>query len=179
MHVIGAATATRPSSRDFESLFSLWMSALPVMVEYLSLSIFAHDVSLVRYLLRFPGSTWPNLHACIGSENLLYLLRSPFTDKVDGGRTINLHRRHIDDFHRIDNAEAVGQIPDYQVIRELVPVGHRADAFYSLVPVVEFPGDITDAVVREKMFEWLGVQVEHSKGLPTFTPAYSQVVEAS
>ena len=120
---VSDATALRSSGRDFETLLAIRVLATPVAIEFLSLSNFDHDASLVAYLQRFRNSAWPDVLRLWESENVLYILWSPFTDKVYAGRSVNIRRRHTDHFHRIDNPAATGQIPAYHVIRDLAPHG--------------------------------------------------------
>ena len=83
---------------------------------------------------------------------MLYILRSPYTDKVYAGRSVNIRRRHTDHFHRIDNPAATGQIPAYHVIRGLAPQGVHPASMYLMLPIVQVDGDTRDAVVRERAF---------------------------
>ena len=45
--IVGSATAVESAGRDFETLFAIRTLAAPVAVEFLSLSTFDHDTSLV------------------------------------------------------------------------------------------------------------------------------------
>ena len=120
------SSAKGPSSCKFQIMFAVRMASLPVTVEFLSLSCKHHDVQLTRYLSCFPGSVWPNTQAAIESSNVLYILWSPLTDKVYGGRTTNLIERHRQHFCRISDPSIQGQIPAYEVIRLYVSLRQRA-----------------------------------------------------
>lgn len=149
---VSDATALRSSGRDFETLLAIRVLATPVAIEFLSLSNFDHDASLVAYLQRFRNSAWPDVLRLWESENVLYILWSPFTDKVYAGRSVNIRRRHTDHFHRIDNPAATGQIPAYHVIRDLAPQGVHPASMYFMMPIVQVDGDARDAIVWERAF---------------------------
>ena len=83
-----------PGNHSFVALLELRLACAPIVVEYLFLSHFAHDQSLIRYIASFPGSLWPDLSRIPATT--LYILWSPLHDKVYAGRTINFVRRHLD-----------------------------------------------------------------------------------
>ena len=169
--IVGSATAVESAGRNFETLFAIRMLAAPVAVEFLSLSTFDHDTSLVAYLQKFRSSAWPDLSHLLQSENALYILRSPFTDKVYAGRTVNFRRRHTDHFHRIDNPSAAGQIPAYHVIRNLAGSFRRASCFHVLHVACCASGRGSEgcSYLGASLHPWLGFQTKCAEGLPPCT----------
>ena len=146
------SAASGPASCKYQTMFAVRMASLPVIVEFLSLSSRHHDVQLLRYLTSFPGSVVPNLQTAIESGNLLYVLWSPLTDKVYGGRTTSLIERHRQHFCRISDRFVQGQIPAYEVMRVTSPDGVCPDASYFMLPVVQVCGGIPEAIAAERVF---------------------------
>ena len=141
-----------PSSCKFQLMLAVRMASLPVVAEFLFLSTRHHDVQLTRYLESFPGSVFPNMRSATESGNLLYILWSPFTDKVYGGRTTCLIETHRQHFCRIADSDMSGQIPAYEVIRATAPQGIVAAASFFMLPVVEVPGGMPRAILADRVF---------------------------
>ena len=135
---------------SLSALLDLRLVSLPVVIEYLSLSTFDHDVSLVAYLKRFPGGLWPHLTTI--PCNALYVLWSPLHSHVYAGRTVDFNRRHTDHTFRIHNPGATGQIPAYFFFREKVHSELPAVASFFMLPVVAVDGGVHEAVAAERVF---------------------------
>ena len=146
------SSAQGPASCKFQVMFAIRMACLPVIVEFLYLSTKHHDAQLIRFLTNFPGSVFPNMQKAIESGNLLYILWSPVTDKVYGGRTTCLIERHRQHFWRIANPDTPGQIPAYKVIRAITWSNVAPEASYFMLPVVQVPGGTPEAIAAERVF---------------------------
>lgn len=138
-----------PGNHSFVALLELRLACAPIVVEYLFLSHFAHDQSLIRYIASFPGSLWPDLSRIPATT--LYILWSPLHDKVYAGRTINFVRRHLDHTHRIHCPHAPGQIPAYFAFREHASHDILPSAPFFMLPIVAVTGGISEAVVAERV----------------------------
>ena len=103
-------------------------------------------------LTKHPYSCFPNYSQFVGSNNLLYILFSPWCKHLYVGRTINLYQRHWDHFRRISHPEKDGQLPAYYAMRKLLgPDPCTAAACFFMIPVFNIPGDLENAVVCEKL----------------------------
>ena len=138
-----------PGNHSFVALLELRRACAPIVVEYLFLSHFAHDQSLIRYIASFPGSLWPDLSRIPATT--LYILWSPLHDKVYAGRTINFVRRHLDHTHRIHCPYAPGQIPAYFAFREHASHDILPSASFFMLPIVAVTGGTSEAVVAERV----------------------------
>ena len=130
-----------PGSRSFAIMFEFRVASFPVVAEYLSISKFSHDCSLLRYLKNFPGGLWPNLTPI--PETVL---------KIYAGRSVNFERRHIDHGHRIHCSTASGQIPAYHALRQHTSHGLLPVASFFMLPVVSVAGSTPESVVAERVF---------------------------
>lgn len=139
-----------PGNRSFATMYEFRLASLPIVIEYLSISKFSHDCSLVRYLSSFPGSLWPQLTS--EPKTVLYILWSPLHDKIYAGRTIGFERRHLDHCHRIHCQNAPGQIPAYHALREHVSHDLLPVASFFMLPVVAVEGMTPESVVAERVF---------------------------
>ena len=131
-------------------MYCIRQIALPVIIEYLSISRYAHDVSLVRYLSKFPGSMWPYLS--FDHANLLYILWSPLHDRTYGGRSTNIAHRHFKHCYNISFPETTNQIPAYFVLRDMQYDGMLAVATFFMLPVIRVNGQMEEAVAAERVF---------------------------
>lgn len=139
-----------PGNRSFAVMFEFRVASFPVVAEYLSISKFSHDCSLLRYLKNFPGGLWPNLTPI--PETVLYILWSPLHDKIYAGRSVNFERRHTDHCHRIHCSTASGQIPAYHALRQHTSHGLLPVASFFMLPVVSVAGSTPESVVAERVF---------------------------
>ena len=139
-----------PGNCALSVLLELRLASLPIVAEYLSLSTFDHDQSLLAYLKKFPGGLWPDM-ASIPS-NALYVLWSPLHSHMYAGRTIDFNRRHTDHSYRIHNPGATGQIPAYFFLREKVHAEIPPVASFFMLPVVAVNGGVPEAVAAERVF---------------------------
>ncbi|OLQ00129.1 ERAD-associated E3 ubiquitin-protein ligase doa10 [Symbiodinium microadriaticum] len=145
-----AGTMEVPGNHALSTVLEIRLACIPIVVEYLSLSSFDHDVSLVNYLTRFPGSRWPHMSPI--PANTLYVLWYPLHSFLYGGRTVNFLRRHTDHSYRIHNPSATGQIPAYFFVREKATPELPAVASFFMLPVVGVSGGVPEAVAAERVF---------------------------